>query len=364
MGRILFVTWDGGGNVPPVLALAQRLRARGHEVRAMGSASLVTRFEARGVPYLARDVLAEWDQAALAREVRVEAGAADVVVSDFMLPGALCGAEASFRPSVALVHTLYAANLDDDGGLRPMQMAATVDGTAAVRAELSLSPVASFGELLDRQTTLLVTCPEELDEPGPPRAANVRYVGAVLEGPGPDAGWRPPGVDDGRPLVVVGLGTTPMDEGPLLQRLLSALADAPVRVLATLGDHLDPNDLTVPANVRLSGHVRHAAVLPWASAVVSHAGLGTVLAALAHGLPQVCVPLGREQPLNAAAVERVRAGCTVEPTASPDVVRAAVMRTISDMELRAGAARMARGIDEQRAAGAAEAEVERLLGLP
>jgi UDP:flavonoid glycosyltransferase YjiC (YdhE family) len=364
VGRILFVTWDGGGNVPPVLALAARLRARGHEVRAMGSASLAARFEARGVPYTARDVLAEWDQAALAREVRVEAAAADVVVSDYMLPGALCGAEASFRPSVALVHTLYAANLDGDGGLLPMQMAATVDGIAAVRVELGLSPVASFGALLDRQTTLLVTCPEELDDPGPSRAANVRYVGAVLEDPGPDAGWRPPGVDDGRPLVVVGLGTTPMDEGPVLQRLLSALGGSPVRVLATLGDHLDPTDLAVPANVHLSRHVRHAAVLPWASAVVSHAGLGTVLAALAHGLPQVCVPLGREQPLNATAVERVRAGCTLDPGASADAVRSAVMRALSDMELRAGAARLAREIDEQRAAGAAEVEIERLLDLP
>jgi MGT family glycosyltransferase len=281
-----------------------------------------------------------------------------------MLPGALCGAEASFRPSVALVHTLYAANLDDDGGLLPMQAAATIDGTTAVRAELSLPPVAGFGALLDRQTTLLVTCPEALDDPRGPRAANVRYVGPVQEEAGPDAGWRPPGVDDGRPLVVVGLGTTPMNEGPVLQRLLTALGDAPVRVLATLGDHLDPQDLEVPTNVHLSGHVRHAATLPWASAVVSHAGLGTVLAALSHGLPQVCMPSGREQPLNAAAVERVEAGCTVQPTASADEVRAAVLRTLSDMELRAGAARMALSIDAQRAAGAAEAEIERLLDLP
>ena len=89
--------------------------------------------------------------------------------------------------------------------------------------------------------TLLVTCPEALDLPGP-RAANVRYVGPVLEDAGPDAGWHPPGVDDGRPLVVVGLGTTPMDEGPVLQRLLTALGDAPARVVATLGDHLDAAD--------------------------------------------------------------------------------------------------------------------------
>jgi MGT family glycosyltransferase len=362
VGRILFVTWAGGGNVPPVLALAHRLRARGHDVRAMGTASLAERFSAGDVPYVARDVLVEWDQGALAREVRAAAGDADVVVADYMLPGALCGAEAAYRPSVALVHTLYAANLDDDGGLLPMQMAATAEGMAAVRAELSLPPVAGFGGLLDRQTSVMVTCPEALDRSGR-RPVNVRYVGPVLEDAGPDAGWRPPGLDDGRPLVVVSLGTTPMDEGPVLQRLLTALGDLPARVVATLGAHLDPDDLSVPANVHLSGHVRHAAVLPWASAFVSHGGLGSVLAALAHGLPQVCLPLGREQPLNAAAVERVEAGVALDPTSTPDQIRDAVRRALDDMGLRAGAARMAMAIDAQRAAGDAEAEIERLVDL-
>jgi MGT family glycosyltransferase len=361
VGRILFVTWDGGGNVPPVLALADRLRARGHAVRAMGSAALADRFAAEDVPYVARDVLTEWDSSALARDVLAEAAQADLIVSDYMLPGALCGAEASHRPSVALVHTLYAANLDDRGGLLPMQMAATVDGVAAVRAELGVRPVATFGELLDRAATILVTCPEELDLPMAARPANVRYVGPVLEGPGDDAAWRPPGVDDGRPLVVAGLGTTPMDEGPVLQRVLTALADAPVRVIATVGDHLDPDELTAPDNVHLTRYVRHSAVLPWASAVVSHAGLGTVLAALAHGLPLVCLPLGREQPLNAAAVERVGAGLTLDPASPAASIRNAVTRAVDDLELRAGAARMALRIDELRTSDAAVVAIERRL---
>jgi hypothetical protein len=360
-GSILFVTWDGGGNVPPVLALAGRLRGGGHDVRAMGTASLAARFAAEGIPFLARDPLVEWDQSALAREVLTEAGDADLVVSDYMLPGALCGAEASHRPNVALVHTLYAANLDGDGGLVPMHMAATVDGIAAARAELGLPSVASFGELLDRATRLLVTCPEELDVPLDHRPDNVRYVGPVLEGPGSDAGWRPPGVDDGRPLVVVGMGTTPMDEGPVLQRVLGALEGAPVRVVATVGAHLDLDDLAAPAEVHLTRYVRHAALLPWASAVVTHAGLGTILAGLAHGLPLVCLPLGREQPHNAAAVVRVGAGLALEPTAAPDEIVSAVRRAVDDLELRAGAARMALRIDELAAAGSAVAELEQLL---
>src|SRR5215210_1514358 len=33
--RFLFVIWEGGGNVPPQLALARRLVARGYDVRVM-----------------------------------------------------------------------------------------------------------------------------------------------------------------------------------------------------------------------------------------------------------------------------------------------------------------------------------------
>ena len=189
MGRILFVTWDGGGNVPPVLALADRLRARGHEVRAHGHG--VPRRDASspaGLPYLARDLLAEWDQSALAREVRVEAGTADVVVADYMLPGALCGAEASFRPSVALVHTLYAANLDDDGGLLPMQMAATVDGLAAVRAELS---PAAGRQLRSRSSTARPRCSSPARRPSTPRAARRPTCGTWAPC------WRRPGPTPG-----------------------------------------------------------------------------------------------------------------------------------------------------------------------
>ncbi len=36
MADILFVTWDGGGNVPPALGIARELQAQGHAVRFLG----------------------------------------------------------------------------------------------------------------------------------------------------------------------------------------------------------------------------------------------------------------------------------------------------------------------------------------
>ena len=59
MSSILFVTWDGGGNVPPAIALARELDGRGHQVRFLGHASQVAALTAAGFdvvrPTRARD---------------------------------------------------------------------------------------------------------------------------------------------------------------------------------------------------------------------------------------------------------------------------------------------------------------------
>src|SRR5258707_14606413 len=53
-GGFVILTWDGGGNVPPALALAARLSERGHRVRVMAPASLAAAVASSGathVPY-------------------------------------------------------------------------------------------------------------------------------------------------------------------------------------------------------------------------------------------------------------------------------------------------------------------------
>ena len=49
-------------------------------------------------------------------------------------------------------------------------------------------------------------------------------------------------------------------------------------------------------------------MLPACRAVVTHGGLGTTLRALAHGVPLVLLPLGRDQHVNAARGEELGAG--------------------------------------------------------
>ncbi len=51
MADILFVTWDGGGNVPPAVGIAEELKTRGHRVRFLGHPRQAPAFAERGLEF-------------------------------------------------------------------------------------------------------------------------------------------------------------------------------------------------------------------------------------------------------------------------------------------------------------------------
>jgi UDP:flavonoid glycosyltransferase YjiC (YdhE family) len=66
-------------------------------------------------------------------------------------------------------------------------------------------------------------------------------------------------------------------------------------------------------------------VLPLCTAVISHAGAGTMLGALCFGLPQLCLPQSTDQPFNAAALLPTGAGLALAPEElTADAVASAV----------------------------------------
>jgi UDP:flavonoid glycosyltransferase YjiC (YdhE family) len=149
----------------------------------------------------------------------------------------------------------------------------------------------------------------------------------------------------GAPLVYVTMGTVFNDVNPL-RMTIGAVRDLPVRVLVTVGPHGDPATLgTQPGHVRVERYVPQSAVLKHCDLVVSHAGSGTVLGALALGLPQLCLPQGADQFLNAAAVASAGAGLAILPdVCTPAAVTRAVERLLEDETFRAAAARVAASI--------------------
>jgi MGT family glycosyltransferase len=349
MARLLFVTWHGGGNVNPVVAIGQQLLEMGHAVHVLGSASLAERFARAGLDFTARAAAGEWDNLQLADDTTeaIQALEPDLVVVDYMLPAALCASEAAGTQTVALLHTLY-GKLIKDGTVAPMGMAATPRQINAVRAELGLEPIERLGDLLTTVTCVMVTAPASLDQAaGVPD--NVAYVGPVFEPAGDDAGWTPPAGDG--PLIVVSLGTTDMDELPVLNTVLDALAHERARVFVTVGEHIDPSSISTHANATISRFVQHAAVLPHADLVISHGGIGTSLAAMAHGVPVLFLPLGRDQPVNARAIADAGAGRVLASSASPRQIARAAEELLHETSYREAAQHLGEQLD--RAPGAA-----------
>jgi UDP:flavonoid glycosyltransferase YjiC (YdhE family) len=360
MGRVLFVTWHGGGNVNPVLAIGQQLAQLGHGVHVLGSASLRARVTAAGLGFTPRPAPTEWDAGQLVDDVTdaCEAFEPDLVVVDYMLPAALCATEVAGLRTVVIVHTLYGALLKD-GTVGPMAMSASLREINELRDDLGLRPVGRLGDLLDRAERVIVTVPASIDLVPSDLPANVTYVGPVFELAGQDAGWTPP-IGNG-PLIVVSLGTTDMDELPVLTNVLDALAHERARVFATVGDHADPTAIPTHVNATVSRFVQHAAVLPYADLVICHGGIGTSLAAVAHGVPLLFLPLGRDQPVNARAIAATGAAKVLPATATPGQVARAADELLSDPSYREAAGRIAVDVPEPGAVHPATTLIDELV---
>jgi len=117
--------------------------------------------------------------------------------------------------------------------------------------------------------------------------------------------------------------------------------------------------IRAPANVSVRRWVRHADVLPSCSAVLTHGGHGTVIKALAAGVPLVVAPLGRDQPDNAARVVHAGAGLWISKKASVPAVHDAIARVLDEPRYRAAARRMAATLAAERDEALVIDELER-----
>ena len=154
----------------------------------------------------------------------------------------------------------------------------------AVPRHLPTRPARHRAEPVDRRSHPLRPSPGEVDPHAADRAGPVRTAapGHRLRHPRHD---HEPGAE----------GVPRRD-----RRLRCA---GPVNLVVTTGPGFDPAQLgPLPPAVRTAPFLPQAAVLPHCRAVVSHAGAGTMLGALCHGLPQLCLPQGTDQPFNTAAL--------------------------------------------------------------
>jgi MGT family glycosyltransferase len=229
-------------------------------------------------------------------------------------------------------------------GLQPRWREGIVAPLERLRAANGMAPDPR-GAMLSRYLTL---------HPFPPRFSGVppqatdRFVRPQLfDRSGDEAlpGW----VDDlpRRPTVYATMGTAFNDLPHLFEAFIAALGDEPLNLIVTVGRDGDPARLgPLPANTHVARYIPQSLLLPRCDLVLTHGGSGTVMGALASGLPLVVVPVAADQPENAARCAALGVGRVVPP---PEVtaasVRAAVRAVLADPAYRRNAARLREEIE-------------------
>lgn len=328
MSSILFITFDGGGNVPPATGIAKELARRGHSVRFMGHPSqkavfAESQFEfveyKNAHPFAAAEGGSTWtimkvfgDRGMGADVVsEVRRTGPDLVVVDCLMFGVLAALQDARIPYVTFEHSL-------DGSYRQ-----AFKGPLAAIMRLKGFPLT---KLFDGSVLTICPTQRELDF----NFGRVVHTGAVVHGI-PAAPTEP--------TLLVSLSTFSFK--PLRKRwnqVLEAVDGLDARIIATTGPAIDPAALTAPKQVELHQWLPHNEVMPSVSAVLGHGGHATALTALAHGVPLVVVPVDSrtDQPFVAKAVER--AGVGLAPGTRPANIRAAVERVMADKSIRSAAA--------------------------
>src|SRR5439155_14279715 len=259
--RALMVTWAGGGNVPPAVAIAEQLAARGHDVRLLGHPAVKDSFpdtiefrsyerapefvDSRPVddptpepktPIGAfahlRDRLLLGPADAFTLDVidHIQAYAPEVLIVDFMLVGGLVAGEACRVPTIALMHTIY--SLPRPGvpplglGLQPATglFGRIRDHTLArvttslwnrgltdlnrARTLAGVAPLVDVFDQLQAVDHVLVTSSPTFDFDAQ-SDHETSYVGVQRPAPRPGPQWRHPPIDlADQPLVDASHSTT------------------------------------------------------------------------------------------------------------------------------------------------------------
>jgi MGT family glycosyltransferase len=188
---------------------------------------------------------------------------------------------------------------------------------------------------------VLVACPQEFDAAMPDLPANVRYVGAIRDAPPAAERESPWGRPEGQPRVLVAFSTTYQHQEDVLRLVATALAALPVQAIMTVGTVIDPGAIEPAPNVAMHRYLPHAALLPDCGLVVTHAGFGTVMAVLAHGVPLLCLPMGRDQHENAARVAACGAAMVLSAGAGVEEMRHAMQELLTTPAYQEAARRMA-----------------------
>jgi len=370
--RFLVAAFGDPGHVFPAIALGRALRGRGHEVTIETWEERRGAVEGAGLGFAAAEEYrmfpppdpdsAEGEHAAEAARALLpllEEMRPHVVVSDILTLAPSLAAEKAGVPLATLIPHIYP--VVEPGlpffaiGLKPprtsLGRAVWRTGQRALniglehgrrdlnrqRQRLDLPPVERFHGGISSELALVATFPQlEYPRQWP---AGVEITGPMsFEIPHPDI-ELPPGE---APLILVAPSTAHDSENHLVRTALAALADGPVRVVATTNRVVPQRPIEVPANAVLVDWLSYSQLMPIASLVISHGGHGTIARALSAGTPVLICPIIGDMSETAMRVDWAGCGLSLPwRLCQPTPLRWAAQRLLEDRSFAARAGELA-----------------------
>lgn len=364
--RVLFTCHPQFGMFLPLTPFARALAQAGHDVAFGTPAFLRATVEAAGFRWIRAGVENDDPEMAVVRARMQELRGVEQLKFIYdkifagirprrLVPELLALAE-SWRPDLFVRDSrefgaLVAADLLDApyatievhaAGARPQATSMLYEPLQRLRASFGL-PGRDIQGWMDRYL-VLTSFPPSLAIAGDPIGLTTHYVRALP--PDVAEGGLPPWLDEvgSRPLIYVSLGTA--FSGPrgrkIFSELLDGLRDLDAEIVMTVGHDLDPAAFgPQPAHVHLERFLPLGPLLPRCALVLFHGGSGTLVRAVAHGLPMVILPLGADQPDNARRCAELGISRTLgEQELTPEHIREVVFDVLHTPSYRQNAERL------------------------
>jgi len=360
--RILLAAFGDPGHAFPAIALGRTLAARGHRVWLQTWSKWREHVEREGMefapapeyqvfPTLERPLKPYAAAVRAARETRplIQAVNPDAVVVDILTVAAALAAELEGRRWATLIPHVMPTSAR---GFPPYSSGARLPRTSlgralwrslapltsageqrgrdelnAARAQLGLPPLAHVHGGISGELAIVATFPQ-LEYPRVEWNPAVEITGPLLWEQPHGETELPPGDD---PLVLIAPSTAQDPQQRMLAAALAGLGGERLRVLATTNRRTPAALIAVPANARVVSWLSYAKTMPHCAAVVCHAGHGTLVRALACGVPVLACPAGGDMAENAARAGWAGAGVRLSRRlVGPRAIRLALQRLLAD----------------------------------
>jgi len=377
VARFLFTLWPFAGHVHSNMAIAQALKARGHQVAVYTGRTALATFERDGFrcfPFASVDeegllrllmsdlttasvvrhplkrlaILRAWLVDTLPQQMEdqlavLDTWHPDAVVSDIMMWGVplilhelrdIPVAMSLFMPGCLIPGPdapPWGLGLPRARNWRTRALACLVKvvtdllalgfrrRVSALRQSYGLPALSvDVQTFLGQMELYLVPSTPEFDYQRRDLPPSVHYVGALVWNK-PSDEPPPPWLNklpSDQPLVHVTEGTMHAGRPLVLRAAAQGLANLPLQVVMTSGEDRDPASLDMgplAPNVRVERWVSHSDLLPRTSVMVTTGGGGTVVAGIQAGVPMVVVPTQWDKPENAQRVVEAGMGLRLAP---------------------------------------------------